>query len=167
MKNVKWNFRKAVGFTLVEMLVVISIIGILATLVSANLNSARGRARDAQRKSDLAQYRSVLESFANTHNGLYPYDGGNSPGMADICKAYLTTYIKTCPEDPTPTTRVYKYVSNGSGVAGAATATKYYIYGNGGLESSGGTTTWVVCSNGVSKEISTTGAATEMTNTCF
>ena len=58
------------GFTLLEMLVVISIIGVLAALVVPNFNVARERARDTQRKNDLKQMQKALE--------LYRQDSVNS-----------------------------------------------------------------------------------------
>lgn len=66
-------FKSAVkkGFTLIELLVVISIIGILATLVTANLNAARARARDAARKSDLKNIQTALRMYYND-NSMYP-----------------------------------------------------------------------------------------------
>lgn len=60
------------GFTLVELLVVIAIIGILAAMVLASLGSARAKARDAARKSDLAQIRTALETYGNDNGGVYP-----------------------------------------------------------------------------------------------
>ena len=46
---------KSKGFTLVELLVVVAIIGILASVVLTSLNSARAKGRNARRVSDIKQ----------------------------------------------------------------------------------------------------------------
>ena len=51
------------GFTLLELLVVIGIIGVLAALSLPNFMSARARARDGQRKSDLVQIQKAFELY--------------------------------------------------------------------------------------------------------
>jgi type II secretory pathway pseudopilin PulG len=48
------------------------IIAILSGMAIFNFNSARARARDVQRKSDLSQIKSALELYKNDHNGVYP-----------------------------------------------------------------------------------------------
>lgn len=59
------------GFTLVELLVVISIIGMLSTMAVVSLNSARVKARDARRVSDIKQTQTALELHFASH-GEYP-----------------------------------------------------------------------------------------------
>lgn len=89
------NFQTKKGFTLIELLVVIAIIGILSTLLLANFNAARERARDAQRKSDIDQIRKALELYKNDQSPLtYPLDASVSCGSA------LTIYMAKIPCDP-------------------------------------------------------------------
>ncbi len=119
---VKNNSQK--GFTLIELLVVISIIGILSSVVLASLNSARAKARDTKRLSDLREVQKALETYYSD-NGKYPY----SPGWRGNCSyygSYGTTgatgyipnlapnYISILPLDPKPigTNGCYVYRSN-------------------------------------------------------
>lgn len=105
------------AFTLIELLVVISIIGILATLVTANLNSARSRARDSARKSDARSIGTALRLYFNDY-GKYP--ANNASGNIVGCGASgtsacpvpgtgawtagsgPTTYMTVLPDDPLP-----------------------------------------------------------------
>lgn len=64
---------KAKGFTLVELLVVIAIIGLLSTLAVVALGSARSRARDARRISDIKQIQTALELY-HADQGVYPIE---------------------------------------------------------------------------------------------
>src|SRR3989344_9029837 len=60
------------AFTLIELLVVISIIGLLSTVVLASLNTARVKARDAQRIAALKEIQKAIELYASDHGGQYP-----------------------------------------------------------------------------------------------
>lgn len=74
-----FNFKKnKKGFTLVELLVVISIIGILSSLATVSVNIARVRARDAKRKADISQVRLALYLYYDD-NLEYPNTGSLLP----------------------------------------------------------------------------------------
>lgn len=62
------------GFTLIELLVVIAIIGILAGIVITSLSSARAKARDAKRISDLHHIKIAMEMYYNEF-GTYRING--------------------------------------------------------------------------------------------
>ncbi len=59
------------GFTKIELIVALAIVGILASLSAVALNSARERARDAKRIADVARTQVALELYFNDHNS-YP-----------------------------------------------------------------------------------------------
>lgn len=84
------------AFTLIELLVVISIIGILATLVTANLNAARARARDAARKSDLKNIQTALRMYYND-NSAYPI---SVPFGSEFTSPSDVVYMNIVPHDP-------------------------------------------------------------------
>jgi len=106
--KLKLQIKNVVGFTLIELLVVISIIGILATLIFSNLQGARARARDIQRKSDLKQVKTALRIYYNDNQN---YPSGSSGNIDEGCNGSCTwgsslfgttetVYMKKLPQDP-------------------------------------------------------------------
>lgn len=87
------------GFTLIELLVVIAIIGLLSTLSILALNSARARARDAKRISDVKQIQTALEMYYND-TGDYPADASVTPG--ETLSSSNGTYLRAVPTPPEP-----------------------------------------------------------------
>lgn len=72
--------HKPLGFTLIELLVVISIIGILSVIGLNSFGSARIKARDSARKTDLSTVSKALELYYNDL-GEYPDDNGTGSIM--------------------------------------------------------------------------------------
>lgn len=58
------------GFTLLELLMVIMIIGILATVVVVNLTVSQKKARDSKRVADLQSIQSAVEMYRQTSGKL-------------------------------------------------------------------------------------------------
>lgn len=65
------KINKKLGFTLVEMLVVISIIAILSTVLAGGYSNSQKSARDASRKLNLKSISDALNSYY-ADNGIYP-----------------------------------------------------------------------------------------------
>jgi len=94
------------GFTLIELLVVIAIIGVLATIVLVSLNSARVKARDARRQSDIRQISLAMEMWYDSNNSSYAAPGGvswaDNPGT--ICSGNISSFLAPIPASPAGTT---------------------------------------------------------------
>jgi len=69
------------GFTLIELLVVVAIIGLLSAVVLSSLNSARAKARDSQRMSDLRQMGNLVALMGEAQ----AFSGCTSAGLASNC----------------------------------------------------------------------------------
>lgn len=63
--------NKSKGFTIVELLIVIVVIGILATLVIVTFTGIQQKARDSKRKTDVGAVQAALESYYSSNN-TYP-----------------------------------------------------------------------------------------------
>ncbi|MEA3369318.1 MAG: prepilin-type N-terminal cleavage/methylation domain-containing protein [Candidatus Ratteibacteria bacterium] len=101
--------KKRAGFTLVEIMIVVAIIGVLVAIAIPNFLRARREARDARRKADIRQLQSALTRYNLTY-GEYPLSGGaSSPNSGwsnssdsswDTLQTELEGYIKKLPKDP-------------------------------------------------------------------
>ncbi|MBX4198033.1 type II secretion system GspH family protein [Candidatus Parcubacteria bacterium] len=67
------------GFSLIELLVVISIIGLLSSVVFGSLNIARKKARNIATIQAVREYRNVINLYYLQY-GTYPYDVANTSG---------------------------------------------------------------------------------------
>ncbi len=81
------------GFTIVEVAITITIMGILLTLAVINLNSTQANARDTERKGDVASLGLNLESFYANQNHNIPTSGGSYLGLNFMNDADIQTYL--------------------------------------------------------------------------
>lgn len=111
------------GFTLIELLIVMVIIGILATIGLVNFSTARLKARDAKRKTDLETVAKSLEAYVNDHRG-YPVSNAGRivcipPATtcdwgSEFSDGNGTIYTAKLPTDTSAPNRVYYYDSGGT-----------------------------------------------------
>ena len=139
------------GFTIIELLIVIAIIGLLATISIVALNGARQKGRDAKRVGDIRQVQTALELYFNDKNA-YPVAAiaitlgdATHKVLCDTAAGFQTTttgcgkiYMGIVPANPLPNGSNYSYTgtattydvgfsledSTGSYAAGSHTATQ-------------------------------------------
>jgi general secretion pathway protein G len=134
------------GFTLIEILVVISIIGLLSAVVLASLSSARQRARDAQRISAIRQMQTALDLYY-ADNGQYPDGDGagtggwDTPGNGSFITALVPNYLPVNLRDPVTNDAAgnLRYARFASGTSGCSTSRgAFYVLGVADMETSAG-----------------------------
>lgn len=107
------------GFSLIELLVVVAIIGLLAAIVYPNTSGSRAKARDAQRISDIAQLQFAITLYYD-RCGVYPAGGevlSLTQNNYGVCPSGVTfgTFISSIPTPPAGTTQtVYDYATTGA-----------------------------------------------------
>ena len=141
--------NKKQGFTLVEILVVVSIIGLLSSIVLVGLGSFRARGRDARRVADLRETQNALELYYGKFGG-YPLTAW------DGLKAMLVEAevgVSSISDDPLSGTNHYKYGSNGqSYVIGAKLEDPNNQVLKDDVDGSGGDTFSVECGTSTGDE---------------
>jgi general secretion pathway protein G len=106
IRNRKSKIENA--FTLVEMLLVITIIGILAALVVPKMVGRSEQARQAAARADLSSIKTALDAF-EVDNGYYPKNSLDLIQQPRDVKNWRGPYLDKIPQDPWGNTYVYAY----------------------------------------------------------
>lgn len=146
--------KNAYGFTIVELLIVIVIIGVLAAITIVAYNGIQGRAEYSRMKSDFGTLQTALELYKAEHDGAYPNSAdcvatsgetnyehewcGWSQGVNDsFIPGLAPTYIKTTPSlskrTDTADTYLYKSASNKEGYNNGTTYYQLIRFKRSGL----------------------------------
>lgn len=97
--------KRSGGFTLLELVIVIVVVGILGFLIVPQLATGPARARDSQRKIDMRNIKTALENYFN--------EQGTYPTSLSALESGSVPYIKTVPTDP-KTHQSYTYITTGN-----------------------------------------------------
>src|ERR1700733_2221862 len=100
------NYRRTAGFTLIEVMVVVVILGILAAIIVPKIMSRPEQARIVKVKQDLLAIQSALDLY-KLDNGTYPTtDQGlqalvSKPSIQPVPRSWKSDgYLQEVPMDP-------------------------------------------------------------------
>jgi prepilin-type N-terminal cleavage/methylation domain-containing protein len=105
--------NKREGFTLIEILIVVAIIAILASVILVGLGPTQSLGRDARRLSDLHEVQNGLELYYNK-SGAYPVVAGGAWATLTTDLTGAGIGVNSVPNDPT-SGDTYQYGSDGGG----------------------------------------------------
>lgn len=129
------NFKlRNKGFTLVELMVTITILSILMTIAIVSYGNVQRNARDGKRKSDISVIQSALEQY-HADAGYYPASITFNSSLNYGTK----TYMPKVPQDP-QSTYYYGYTATGC----TTNCTNYCLFAP--LENNSNTVTATNCS---------------------
>lgn len=90
MKDAKFLLTSTGGFTLIELMIVIAVIGILLSIAAPSYRSSTVTANEAVLKKDLFTLRDVIDQYYGDH-GKYP---------SSLHSLVDAGYIRSVPKDP-------------------------------------------------------------------
>ncbi len=139
------------GFSLVELMIVVAVLGILAAIVIPQFQSYTTQAKQAAAESNLRTLRGAIELYTAQHNGVPPgYPNGNvtaaptaqifiwqltmasnksgqtaNPGTAGFD---LGPYVKAFPKNPFNNAGAVRIIGNGEEFPSSATGNFGWVY---------------------------------------
>lgn len=129
---------KKAGFTLVEILVVILIIGLLFVFLVPKIDSASDKARETGIKTDMRSYQTAFEAVAREHSGLGSNAIGNATAVINSINGYLDPAMKidsvsslSAKVDPWNNAYKFEYLGETTGNTNNGVVTIYTMGKNG------------------------------------
>jgi type II secretion system protein G len=129
--------RSRRGFSLIELVIVIAILGILAGVVTPRVSQRVAAARDARRLQDVQAIRDAVEQYyldtgsypAATSNATFGgWDVSHDGGFVDVL--VRGGYLRNAAVDPVnDDTYHYRYYVYGAGSYGCVGTAPYYVLG--------------------------------------
>ena len=118
MATIPKSNKRAFGFTIVELLIVIVVIGILAAITIVSFNGVSAKANVSKSQSDLKNMQKLLEMY-KVDNGTYPTTGrawyytvsAGANGGDNFIPGIVPKYTSALPR---PSAGSYIYNSNGT-----------------------------------------------------
>lgn len=118
--------RSRRGFTLIEILLAVTIIILMTSLILVSISNARKKGRDSKRLADLSRIQLALDMYKDTYNS-YPTTltiAWAEAAPTSTIATSLATYISPMPQDPINNTGDnYKYM-----IVRGSTAGGYWIH---------------------------------------
>jgi len=129
----RWDVKMKRGFTLVEVLIVVAVLGILAAIVLPQFQSHTEEAKSAAAKDNLRILRNQIELYTMQHNGVPPGYPNNDPTQQARRTRFISQmlnerYINTIPENPFNGHWILKMILNDEQMPAEATGDFGWIY---------------------------------------
>lgn len=93
------------GYTLLELLVVITVIAIIASVGLVSYSGTSKKARDTKRKGDLDAIAKAMEQYYAICGSVYPAPATGNVPTSIACASPVQTIMATVPTDPTGNNR--------------------------------------------------------------